>query len=316
MSPDAPDATTRPRFRQQQIRRNLEKRSQVLAAVRAFFQQNGFLEVQTPVRIPAPAPEAYIDPFESEEWFLQTSPELCMKRLLAAGYERIYQISTCFRKGERGSRHLPELTLLEWYQSGVDYLRMMAQTETLLRWVCRKAGYGDWLTYQGQRIDLRGPWPRMPVAQAFERFASMSMAEALAAGRFDEIVALEIEPQLGLGRPLFLYDYPAACSALARLKPDNPHLAERFELYLAGMELCNAFSELNDPIEQRRRFAMEIQSRRRQGKPAPPMPEAFLAALPAMPPAAGNALGIDRLVMLLCDVTTIDPVAAFTPEEL
>jgi lysyl-tRNA synthetase class 2 len=154
------------------------------------------------------------------------------------------------------------------------------------------------------------------VAQAFQRFSSMSMDQALACGRFDEVMGLEIEPQLGRPKPVFLCDYPAAQGALARLRPDNPGLAERFELYIAGLELCNAFSELTDPIEQRRRFEEQNLRRRQSGKPVYPIPEKFLAALADMPAAAGNALGVDRLVMLFADANRIDDVVAFTPEEL
>jgi lysyl-tRNA synthetase class 2 len=156
----------------------------------------------------------------------------------------------------------------------------------------------------------------LAVAAAFERYGSLSMADALAAGRFDEIMGLEIEPRLGRPRPQFLQDYPAVQGALARLRPDKPWVAERFELYIAGLELCNAFSELNDPAQQRQRFETEMAARRAAGREVGPMPEKFLAALGAMPEAAGNALGVDRLVMLLTDRARIDDVVAFTPEEL
>jgi lysyl-tRNA synthetase class 2 len=274
------------------------------------------LEVETPIRIPAPAPEAYIDAQPSGSWFLQTSPELCMKRLLAAGYPRIFQICKCFRRNERGRRHIPELTLLEWYTVGHDYSDMMTQCEALLTEIADNIGHRGELCYQGRRIDLTLPWPRMTVAEAFERLSGISVEQAMEEDRFEEVLALEIEPLLGVEKPLFLYDYPAACSALARLKPSNRRLAERFELYIGGLELCNAFTELTDPPEQRLRFEEERKVRRLAGKSVTPMPEKFLSALKDMSAAAGNALGIDRLVMLFADTTEIDDVVAFTPEEL
>ena len=303
-------------FRQQQIRANLERRARLLDAVRAFFQSVGYLEVETPLRIPAPAPEAHIEPEASNGWYLHTSPELAMKRLLAAGFPRIYQICRCFRKGERGRRHLPEFTLLEWYTAHEDYRHMMAQTEALIRYAVTQLTGGRQLVYQGRAIDLTAPFDRLTVSEAFARWSTATPAQALAANRFDEVVAFEIEPRLGWERPVFLHDYPAACAALARQRPDQPDVAERFELYIAGVELCNGFSELTDVAEQRRRFEAERALRRRTGKPCPPMPEPFLNALAAMPAATGNALGLDRLVMLLADSDAIDDVTAFIPEEL
>lgn len=310
-----PDAGP-PVLRQTGIRANLAFRARVIQAIRRFFDRHAYLEVETPYRLPCQAPEAHIDPQPSGDWFLQTSPELCMKRLLAAGYPRLFQICRCHRSGERGARHLPEFTLLEWYRAGADYHDMMGETEGLIRFVASELGLGEDLVYQGTALDLRPSWPRLSVAAAFERYGSLSMTAALEAGRFDDIIGLEIEPCLGHPRPQFLFDYPAVQGALARLRPDKPAVAERFELYIAGLELCNAFSELTDPDEQRRRFEEEMAARRAGGKTVGPMPEKFLAALAAMPEAAGNALGVDRLAMLLADQAKIDDVVAFTPEEL
>lgn len=294
----------------------LTLRGRVVRAVRRFFDEHGYLEVETPCRIPAPAPERHIAAIPADGWFLQTSPELCMKRLLAAGYPRIYQLCKCFRQNERGARHLPELTLLEWYRADSDYRAMMDECEALLCSVVARVAPEGRLAYQGTTIDLRRPWPRLTVRDAFARFGSLSMQAALEQDRFDEIMALEIEPRLDRGRPLFLHDYPAACGSLARLAAADPTVAERFELYLGGLELCNAFSELTDAGEQRRRFETELERRRRAGERVYPLPETFLAALPHMPTASGNALGIDRLVMLFADADTIDAVVAFTPQEL
>lgn len=311
-SPAAPPLWTR----QHAIRHNLVQRARVIDAVRRFFRDQGFLEVETPVRIPAPAPETHIDAQAAGAWYLHTSPELCMKRLLAAGFERIFQICHCFREGERGGRHLPEMTLLEWYAAGWTYLDLMRQCEQLIGFVADRLLPDGHLRYQGRRVDLAPPWQRLTVDAAFRRYAGMSAEAALDQGCFDEVMGLTIEPRLGIERPVFLYDYPARCGALARLKPDSPAVAERFELYIAGMELCNAFSELTDPAEQRFRFDAENRAREAIGKTVYPTAEPFLQALAAMPAAAGNALGIDRLVMLICDTACIDEVVAFIPEEL
>ena len=295
---------------------NLQRRALIIDAVRAFFSQAGYLEVETPVRIPAPAPEAHIEAQPSGNWFLQTSPELCMKRLLAAGCDKIFQICRCFRRGERGRFHLPEMTLLEWYAAGRDYTHLMVQCEDLITSLADRLRLGRHLAYQGCPVDLTLPWQRMTVADAFERFGGMTVTQALAQDRFDEIMGLAVEPCLGVGRPVFLTDYPIECGALARRKPGHPTLAERFELYLAGVELCNGFSELTDPSEQRARFEADNRRRAAAGKAAYPPAEPFLQAMSAMPAAAGNALGIDRLVMVLIDAATIDEVVAFTPETL
>jgi lysyl-tRNA synthetase class 2 len=274
------------------------------------------LEVDTPVRIPAPAPEFYIDAIPSSDWFLQTSPELCMKRLLAAGYSRTFQICKCFRHAERGKKHLPELTMLEWYRAGQNYRDLMTECEELIRFISHHLGRGDKIFYQGKEIDLQRPWKRMSVAEAFDQYAPTSMEKSLAKGSFDELMVAEIEPNLGAPKPLFLFDYPASRGALARLKPENQAVAERFELYIAGLELCNGFSELINPVEQRNRFEKEQRRRKRAGQTIYPMPEKFLETLCEMPAAAGNALGIDRLAMLFVNTDKIDDVVTFTPEEL
>ena len=305
-----------PFYRQSSIEKNLKLRARTVQAVRDFFIGKDYLEIETPCRIPAPAPEEHIDAQISGNWYLQASPELCMKRLLAAGYPRIFQICKCFRQNERGSKHLPELTMLEWYTSGIDYFDMMAQTEDLLCYVAENINSGNHLVYQRNKIDLKKPWPKISVAEAFEKFTSTTLERALSEDLFNELITSEIEPNLGQKRPVFLYDYPASFASLACLKTDNPSLAQRFELYIAGIELCNGFTELTDPDEQRKRFEKEQNQRRKSGNKVYPMPEKFLEALEFMPAASGNALGIDRLVMLFADTTKIDDVVAFTPEEL
>jgi lysyl-tRNA synthetase class 2 len=293
-------------------RPRLEQRARIVQMIRAFFNAREYLEVETPQRLPGNAPEAQIDAMTSADWFLHTSPELCMKRLLAAGYENLFQICHCWRDGERGKRHLPEFTMLEWYAIDCDYRRLMDECEILLRALVPKGK----INYQDQTIDLNQPFERITVAEAFDRYASLGLVEALETDRFDELLTLEVEPHLGRERPTFLIEYPSELAALARCHPDRPQVAERFELYIAGLELANAFSELTDATEQRRRFETDEAERRAAGKPPYPVPEKFLAELVAMPEAAGIALGLDRLVMLLTDAETIDEVVAFTPELL
>jgi lysyl-tRNA synthetase class 2 len=304
------------RIRLQAKKETLVLRARLLESVRRFFEQDGFLEVETPCRVPAVAPEAHIDAVASEEWFLQTSPELCMKRMLCAGYDRIFQVCRCFRKGERGQRHLPEFTLVEWYAAGWDHFRLMAQCEALIRFCTYAEGKGNRISYQGNTVGLEQPWLKMTLAEAFERFGPLSLQQALSKGRFEEILTDEIEPHLGFNTPVFLHGYPAALGALARLDPDVPGLAQRFELYICGVELCNGFSELTDPAAQRRRFEKETARRQASGKPGSPMPETFLREMKWMPECAGNALGFDRLVMLMADLPSVDDGVAFPPESL
>ena len=303
-------------YRQSAIKDNLYLRARIIQAIRKFFIDNGYLEIDTPIRIPAPAPEGHIDAIPTDGQYLQTSPELCMKQLLAAGFPRIFQICKCFRQGERGRKHLPELTMLEWYQAGGNYLGLMDECEKLVCFVARHLGRGNQSIYRNRPIELAMPWGRLSVAEAFKLYGSKSMDSAMATDCFDEVMALEIEPNLGDPVPVFLYDYPARHGALARLKSQEPFWAERFELYIAGIELCNGFSELTDAVEQRKRFEEELLLRQSLNKPPRPMPEKFLQALTDMPDAAGNAIGIDRLVMLFADTNNIDDVVAFTPEEL
>jgi len=278
--------------------------------------ERGYLEVETPHRIPVPAPESHIDAVVSGPWFLHTSPELCMKRMLAAGYEKIFQICRCWREGERGSQHIPEFTVLEWYRSGCGYLGLMEDCKELIPTVTSAIGLGKKIIYRDQEIDLAKSWERISVKEAFQCYSRTSMAEALERNLFDEIMVKDIEPRLGIGKPTFIYDYPAERRAMARVKQEDRTLAERFELYIGGLELANAFSELIDPEEQRKHFLKENENRHALGKPTYPMPEKFLEELANVPPSAGIALGVDRLVMVLLNATTIDEVVAFTPEEL
>lgn len=295
---------------------NLRARAVILQAIRTFFTEEGYLEVDTPLLIPAPAPESHIDAISAGPGFLHTSPELCMKRLLAAGYERIFQLCHCWRAEERGIRHLPEFTMLEWYRAGANYRDLMKECEDLVRSVADAAGCGETLRYGDRNVALNGEWERISVREAFARYTVRTMEEAVSDDSFDLLMVEAIEPNLGRERPTFLYDYPAERSALARLSPADPTVAERFELYIGGLELANAFSELTDPLEQRQRFESEAADRAGRKLTVYPLPEPFLNELAFMPPAAGIALGVDRLVMVLLSAAAIDDVVSFTPEEL
>ncbi|HOD35611.1 MAG TPA: EF-P lysine aminoacylase EpmA [Syntrophales bacterium] len=294
----------------------LETRAALIRVLREFFYARNYLEVETSHRIPAPVPEAHIDAFPSGDWFLHTSPEICMKRVLAAGYPRLFQICRCFRRHERGDRHLPEFTLLEWYRAGIDYRGLMEECEDLFVFLTREMRGEAALAYRGERIDFKKPWERLTVREAFDRFAPVPMEASLEEDLFEEILARDIEPRLGRGKPTFLYDYPAALGALARTKKDDGRFAERFEIYLFGLEIANGFTELTDPEEQRRRFEGDNRKRVSAGKDPFPLPEKFLESLRHLPESAGIALGVDRLAMILCDAASIDEVVAFTPEEL
>lgn len=295
---------------------NLKKRSLVIELTRDFFRSMDFFEVETPIRCPSIIPEAHIDPVTSQGAYLQASPELCMKRLLARGADKIFQICKCFRQGERGQRHLPELTLLEWYAVHQTYEDLMVQCQGLLRHIAEGLGTPERLIYQGVSLDLTNVFERITVSEAFGRFCDVSLNQAMDTGRFDEIISFDIEPHLGTSRPCFLYDYPISMASLSAAHPEKPDTAQRFEMYVAGIELANGFTELTDHELQRKRFETENELRISQGKAQLPVPEKFLSDLAVMPPAAGIALGIDRLVMLFCDAPNIEQVVAFPPELL
>jgi lysyl-tRNA synthetase class 2 len=296
--------------------RALETRACVLHAVRAFFRSREYLEIETPNRIPSPLPESHIDALPTGDWWLHPSPELCMKRMLAAGYERIFQISKCYRARERGPLHLPEFTLLEWYRAGYDYWQLMEECEDLFLSISGALEMERLFQYRNREIDLTKSWERQTVKEAFERYGSISLEKAMAENRFEEIIALEVEPRLGIPKPVFLYDYPFALGSLARTKKEDPAFAERFEIYIGGLELANGFSELTDAEEQRGRFKRENETRAKRGLPPCPMPEKFLEAVSRMPASAGIALGVDRMVMLFADAASIDEAVSFVPEDL
>jgi lysyl-tRNA synthetase class 2 len=290
----------------------LALRSLALAAIRRFFEKRGFVEVETPVLVPTPALELHIDAQPAGSGFLRTSPELHMKRLLAEGLPRIYQIGPCFRAGERGRLHNPEFTMLEWYRLDADYLGILEDMQLLIPFVCKEVLGSTRMGYRGQHIETGTLWDKWSVSSAFQRFAGWDPLIAYDADRFDLDTVCKIEPNLPADRPIVLIDYPPQAAALSRCTEGPPPHAERWELYIGGIELANAFTELTDAFEQRRRFEACAEERRHMGKPAYELDEEFLAALQrGLPPCGGVALGVDRLVMLLADATDIGEVRAF-----
>jgi lysyl-tRNA synthetase class 2 len=300
--------------RLQKIKAKLECRARILDGIRAFFMCQGFLEIETPLRVPAVAPEQFIHPYTSEGWFLSTSPELQMKRLLSAGYERIFQICHCFRRDEHGRHHNSEFTMLEWYRAGADYQKIIADTQNLVLFLTDKLGFGNVLTYQGKDIDLRLPWPRISVKQAYTAWAGWDPFSDFDGQRFDDDLIDKVIPHFPAGRPIVIMDYPRECAALARIKPGTSDTAERAEVFIAGLEIANAYSELTDPSEQEKRFQAEMAEMLKTAKPVV-WPDKFMQAVKYLPECTGIALGIDRLVMLLTDSAEIAEVMAF-PSDL
>lgn len=299
-----------------QKRENLVLREKTLQSVRRFFQERDFLEVSTPLVNPSLIPEDHIHAVETGAGFLLPSPEIHMKRFLAAGYDRVFQIGPCFRKGERGEHHLPEFTMLEWYRAREDYRDLADDCEQLLPAVGRDLFSGTGIEYRGESIDLSPPWQRQTVKEAFLEHAGWDPLKEKNPERFEQDLSERVVPGLSKGKPVFLIDFPAYEASLARKKPGDPRAAERIELFAGGLELANGFSELTDPEEQRRRFEETNVRRRARGERAHPLPDKFLTFLADVPPSAGIALGIDRLVMLFAGASHIDEVVALVPEDL
>ena len=294
------------------LRRVLELRAKLNDALRRFFRERGFLEVDTPVVLAANAPETNIDAIPAGAGWLRTSPELHMKRLLAAGCESLFQLGPVARAGEHGRWHHPEFTLLEWYRARAGYLEILADTKALLAFLAAELRGGTDFTWQGKPVSFaQDLWEKASVSQAFIQHAGWDPALKFDPDRFDLDLVTRVEPALPPDHPVVLIDYPAPLAALARRKPDDPLRAERWELYLGGVELANAYSELADPAEQRARFEDANAQRVRRGAKPYPIDEAFLAALAHMPPSGGIALGVDRLLMILADADSLDAVLPF-----
>lgn len=309
-----------------------------MRAIRGWFEAQDFVEVETPALQVSPGNEAHLHAFSTEAitpsgarnpLYLRTSPEFAAKSLLAAGEPRIFEFARVWRNRERGPLHHPEFTMLEWYRAREPYEILMADCGALLGLAAEAAG-AKALTWRGDVVDPSAEPERLTLAEAFDRYAGIDLMavlddrDALAAGAtgqgirtapddawadiFSRVLVERIEPRLGFERPTILCEYPTSEAALARAKPSDPRVAERFELYVCGVELANCFGELTDPVEQRRRFGIEMAEKQRIHGERYPIDDDFLAALAAMPPASGAALGLDRLVMLAAGAERIEQV--------
>ncbi len=301
----------------QGVGRALAARSRALQTLRGYFLSAGFLEVETPFRVVAPGVDQNVDAFSASDGYLITSPELEMKRLLVGGVPRQFQFARVSRRDEVGTLHEPEFTLLEWYRAFSGISEVQQDTEALVAAVAAALrGRPELLTPDGRRIDVTPPFERVRVADAFREHAGINDVVDLAASdeaRYFELMVSLVEPALArLDRAVFLEGYPISQAALARPEPADPNFAERFELYVGGVELCNGYGELTAAAEQRRRFLLERAVREETGRSVYPLPERFLSALEeGMPPSGGNALGVDRLVQLALGARTLQEVIAF-----
>jgi lysyl-tRNA synthetase class 2 len=272
-------------------------RNAVMRSIRAFFHNRDFVEVETPIRLKIPCMELHIDAEPCGDHFLRTSPEIFHKQILASGYEKIFEIGKCFRKGEFGPIHNPEYTMLEWYCANADYMDMLEETKALISNVWKEAPSN---------------WVVLTVSSAFREFAGWDPVGNYDEDRFDLDLVEKVEPAIeNIGGAVVLKDYPVEAAALSRRKPNEPLVAERWELYIDGIELANAYSELTDPDEQRLRFEECAALRRSLGKEVYPIDEAFIGSLENMPPSGGVALGVDRLLMLISAEDTLDTVIPF-----
>ncbi len=302
----------------------LARRAEVLERTRAFFRVRGYLEVDTPVGVYSPGVEPHLQAYAlrdagpGEPRWLRTSPEYEMKRLLAGGMPRIFQLGPVFRREEHGDWHEPEFAMLEWYRAFCDMEALLEETESLVAELAEATAGRPVLRTPVGEVDVTPPWPRMSVEEAFERHARADLWNVLPdETRFFELFVERIQPALGRERAVFLVDWPASMASLARLKPGDARVAERFEAFAGGVELCNGFGELVDPAEQRRRFAREVAERARLGLTEHPVCERFLGALEeGLPPSAGNALGFDRLLALLLGAPRLADVRAVPAERL
>ncbi len=303
----------------------LRQRAEILAKIRAFFAERGVLEVETPLLASAPVTDLHLQALscryrgpgadDGRTLWLQTSPEFAMKRLLAAGSGPIYQLCKAVRDGEVGRRHNPEFTILEWYRPGWDHHRLMDEMDHLLMAVLgTKAGerltYGEAFARYAD-VDAHHE-PDGELRARVEALGVPSVGELGRDDLLDLILTHVVEPKLGHCQPTFIHDYPASQAALARVRPGHPPLAERFEVFVEGLELANGYHELTDPALQRQRFEADLEARRGAGFPEVPIDEHLLAALEhGLPECAGVALGVDRLVMLAMGTREISEVLAF-----
>lgn len=318
-------------------------RNRIAAALRNWFDERDFIEVDTAALQVSPGNEAHLAAFATQAigsdgrlqpLYLHTSPEFACKKLLAAGETRIFSFGPVYRNRERGPLHHPEFTMLEWYRVGEDYDSLMRDCAALLALAAERAGGGRFV-FRGRECDAFAEPERLTVAAAFARYSGIDLLASVAtdgstdrealyqavagaglrtapddnwADLFSRVMVEKVEPNLGLGRATVLCEYPVAEAALARPSSADPRVAERFELYCCGVELANGFGELTDPDEQRRRFMLEMDQKERIYGERYPLDEDFLAALAIMPPASGIALGFDRLAMLATGASRIEDV--------
>jgi lysyl-tRNA synthetase class 2 len=304
----------------------LRMRAQMLRETRAYFAAQGVIEVETPILGHATVTDVHLESLAtrvagSGVYYLQTSPEYAMKRLLAAGSGDIYQVARVFRDGERGTLHNPEFTLIEWYRVGLDAGRMMDDVAALITRLVsphRALRATERLSYRDAVRSLAGIDP-LAASSADLRAGLQAQGVAVPVPASEErddyldlLMSTVVGPRLGSGRLTFIHDYPVSQAALARVKPSDPAVAERFELFLDGIELANGFHELCDAGEQRARFERDLAQRRTRGRGEPPVDERLLAALEAgLPACSGVAVGFDRVVMAATGARSIDGVIAF-----
>src|SRR5712671_3175710 len=327
------------------IRPFLAARSAITRAVRAWFDAQGFAEVETGILQVSPGNETHLHAPRTElhradgaraTRYLRTSPEFACKKLLAAGEAKIFEFARVFRDRERGDLHLPEFTMLEWYRADTTYDAVMADTIAVIACAAQATGIGQF-SFRGKTADPFAEPERLTLAGAFERFAGIDLLATIADGNgdrarlvaaatgrvritdddnwsdiFSKVLVEHVEPNLGQGRLTILFEYPAPEAALARAKPSDPRVAERFEIYACGVELANGFGELTDPREQRKRFTLAMDEKQQRYGERYPLDEDFLDAVAHMPEASGVALGFDRLVMLASGAIRIDQVV-WTP---
>ena len=341
---DAPSPWWSP-ARHADIRPFLVARGAITKAIRAWFDEQGFVEVETGILQVSPGNEIHLHAPRTElrradgsrtTRYLRTSPEFAAKKLLAAGEPRIFEFARVFRDRERGDLHLPEFTMLEWYRANTGYDAVMADSIVVIAHAAQATGIGQF-SFRGRTADPFAEPELLTVAAAFERFAGIDLLGTIADGKgdrarlasaagqkvrisdddtwsdiFSKVLVEHVEPRLGQGRLTILFEYPVPEAALARAKPSDPRVAERFEIYACGVELANGFGELTDAREQRLRFVEAMDEKQRRYGERYPLDEEFLAAVAAMPEASGVALGFDRLVMLAGGAIRIDQVV-WTP---